>query len=86
MTTEQHLAYAAAEKKFWVVYTVAAIAVLLCLFFFVATDTEEQVFYTLMGSAVAYVFRPSKKFAAHWTERLFGVAKPADESKEQPVK
>ena len=82
MTTEQHQAYAAAEKKFWVLYTVVAIAVLSYLFFFVATDTEEKVFYSLMGSAVAYVFRPSQKFAAHWTERLFGVAKPVDPAKE----
>lgn len=83
MTTEQHQAYAAAEKKFWVLYTVIAIAVLAYLFFFVATDTEEKVFYSLMGSAVAYVFRPSQKFTAHWTQRLFGVAKPVDETKVQ---
>lgn len=81
MTTEQHKAYAAAEKKFWILYTIIVIAVLSYLFFFVAQDTEEQVFYSLMGAAVAYVFRPSMKFTAHWTERLFGVAKPEEEKK-----
>ena len=86
MTTEQHKAYAAAEKKFWVLYTVIVICVLLFLFFFVAQDTEEQVFYSLMGAAVAYVFRPSMRFTAHWTQRLFGVAKPEPEVKPADLK
>ena len=53
--------YAKYSKITWILYSLAAAIVIIFLVTQVATDNEERLFYGLMGSAVAYVFRPSDK-------------------------
>lgn len=67
-------------KTAWIIYTLLAAIVVLILVFVVARDTEEMLFYGLMGSAVAYVFRPTEKFMLKQIARFAG--RPDTESEQ----
>lgn len=66
-------------KTAWVVYALLAAVVILILVFVVAGDNEEMLFYGLMGTAVAYVFRPTEKFMRKQIARFTGQSGEAND-------
>ena len=54
--------YASYSKKAWIIYSVVAAVIVIFLATVVAQDNEEILFYSLMSTAVFYVFRPTEKF------------------------
>ncbi len=65
------------RKMAWIIYSVLTLVLILVLVFFVARDTEEQFFYTIMPAAAAYVLRPTQRYMDKLILRFTGVAAPA---------
>jgi hypothetical protein len=76
MTDNQQDLYNSHLKTAWRIYTVLVAIVVAVLVLFVAQDNEERLFYGLMGSAAAYVFRPTERTMAKKILKYTGVAKP----------
>ncbi len=68
--------YPSYRKMAWIVYSLLTLALILVLVFFVARDTEEQFFYTIMPAAAAYVLRPTQRYMDRLILRFTGVAAP----------
>ncbi len=78
MTNNQDDKYNRYTKMAWIIYTLLTIALIAVLVLFVAQDTEERFFYTLMPAAAAYVFRPMKKPFSKLIFKFTGVSQPTE--------
>lgn len=67
------------KKKAWIVYSLATVAFIAILVLFVARDTEEMFFYTIMPAAAAYVLRPSERLLQRWIFKFTGVSPPSED-------
>ena len=72
MSDDYNQKYAFYQKMAWILYTVVAVLVIVFLVFVKAQDNEERLFFSLMGSAVFYVFRPTEKFFRKKIEKIIG--------------
>jgi len=79
MTNTQDDKYNQYVKKAWIIYTLIIITFIAVLVLFVAQDTEEMFFYSLMPAAAAYVFRPMKKPFHKLIFKFTGASYPAKE-------
>ena len=79
MTDDQKEKYIFYTRMAWVIYSLITITVIAVLVLFVATDTEERFFYTIMPAAAAYVFRPMNKPFSKLIFKLTGVSHPTEE-------
>ena len=70
--------HAALTKNAWRIYYSLAAVVIVFLVLVVAQDNEERLFFGLMGSACASVFRPTNKFMNKQILKFTGVAKPEE--------
>ena len=78
MNNIQNGKYQAYLKRAWVIYALITVALIVVLVLFVAGDTEERFFFTIMPAAAAYVFRPTEAYLGRLIFRFTGVAKPAE--------
>ena len=74
--TDKYVLY---TKMAWSIYALLAVALIVILVFFVARDTEEKFFYTIMPAAGAYVFRPTERFMSNLIFKFTGVSKPEEQ-------
>ena len=59
-------------KRAWAIYALITIALIVILVLFVAKDTEERFFFTIMPAAAAYVLRPSNRYLGNLIFKLNG--------------
>lgn len=78
MTDNQNDKYAYYTKMAWIIYTLTTIAIILVLVLFVARDSQEMFFYSLMPAGAAYVFRPLDKPFSKLIFKYTGVSHPDD--------
>lgn len=78
MTNMQSGNYQSMLKRAWIIYALIALALIVVLVLFVAADTEERFFFTIMPAAAAYVFRPTESYMAKLIFRFTGVSKPTE--------
>ena len=78
MTDTQNETYQRYLKRAWIIYGLATIALVVVLVLFVAGDTEERFFFTIMPIAAAYVFRPTEKYLGRLVFKYTGVSKPEE--------
>ena len=78
MTDNQKDKYIFYTKVAWAIYTLVTITVIAILVLFVARDTEERFFYTIMPAAAAYVFRPTNGYLSKLVFRFTGVSQSSD--------
>lgn len=76
MTDNQNDKYIFYTKMAWTIYALLTVVLIVILVFFVARDTEEQFFYTIMPAAGAYVFRPTERFMSKLIFKFTGMSKP----------
>lgn len=79
MTDNNNDKYAYYTKMAWIIYSLITVVIIAILVLFVAEDTEEMFFFSLMPAASAYVFRPMKKPFSKLIFKFTGVTHPADE-------
>lgn len=79
MTDNQKDQYAYYTKVAWAIYILITIAIIAVLVLFVAQDTEEMFFYSLMPAAAAYVFRPMNKPFSKLIFKFTGVSHPTED-------
>lgn len=79
MTDNQKDKYNFYTKVAWAIYTLITIVVIAVLVLFVARDSEEMFFYSLMPAAAAYVFRPMDKPFSKLIFKFTGVSHPPEE-------
>ena len=77
-TNDQDSNYQSYIKKAWVIYTLIVIALIAVLVLFIASDTEERVFFWLMPAAAAYILRPSKRYLGKLIFKFTGVSPPSE--------
>lgn len=65
-------------KRAWAIYALATIALIVILVLFVAQDTEEKFFFTIMPAAAAYVFRPTDRYLGKLVFKFTGVSQPPE--------
>ena len=56
MKNMQNDRYQSHLRMAWVIYALITLALIVVLVLFVAQDTEERFFFTIMPAAAAYVF------------------------------
>ena len=78
MTDAQNGEFQSYLKKAWIIYVLLTVALIAVLVIFVASDTEERFFFTIMPAAAAYVFRPTKKYMAGLIHKYTGVSMPEE--------
>lgn len=59
-------------------YASITIVLIVLLVLFVAQDTEERFFFTLMPAAAAYVFRPTESYLSKLIFKFTGVSRPTE--------
>ncbi len=79
MTNDQDSKYQSYIKRAWAIYALITIALIVILVLFVAKDTEERFFFTIMPAAAAYVFRPSNRYLGNLIFKFTGVAQPSED-------
>ena len=79
MTNDQDSNYQSYVKKAWVIYALITIVLIVVLVLFVARDTEERFFFTIMPAAAAYVFRPTDRYIDKLILRFTGVSRPSED-------
>ncbi len=79
MIDNQNDKYISYTKMAWAVYALLAVVLIVILVFFVARDTEEKFFYSIMTAAGAYVFRPTERFMSNLIFKFTGVSKPEEQ-------
>ena len=79
MTDNQNDKYIYYTKMAWTLYALLTVVLIFILVFFVARDTEEKFFYTIMPAAGAYVFRPTERFMNKLIFRFTGMSKPEEQ-------
>ena len=65
-------------KKAWAIYVLITIVLILILVLFVAQDTEEMFFYTIMPAAAAYVLRPTNRYIDKLILKFTGISRPSE--------
>ena len=65
-------------KRAWAIYALITIALIVILVLFVAQDTEERFFFTIMPAAAAYVFRPTNRYLGQLIFKFTGVSQPSE--------
>ena len=78
MTDNQDVKYQSYVKMAWAIYALLAIVLIVVLVLFVAQDTEERFFYTIMPAAAAYVLRPTDRYLRNLIFKFTGVSPPAE--------
>lgn len=78
MTSTEKETYQQYLKKAWIIYGLITIALVVVLVLFVAGDTEERFFFTIMPIAAAYVFRPTERYMSRLILKYTGVSRPED--------
>lgn len=78
MTNKQDSDYQSYIKKAWLIYALITIALIVVLVLFVAQDTEERFFFTIMPAAAAYVFRPTERYLGKLVFKFTGVSEPSE--------
>ena len=78
MTSNQDIKFQTYIKRAWAIYALITIALIVILVFFVAQDTEERFFFTIMPAAAAYVFRPTNRYLGKIIFKFTGVSQPAE--------
>ena len=78
MMNNQEIKFQTYIKRAWVIYALTTIAVIAILVLFVAQDTEERFFFTIMPAAAAYVFRPTNRYLGKLVSRFTGVTQSAE--------
>lgn len=78
MTDNKNDKYTYYTKVAWAIYTLIVILFIAILALFVASDTEEMFFYTLMPAAAAYVFRPMNKPFSKQIFKFTGASYPEE--------
>ncbi len=78
MTDEQDSKFQSYKKRAWVIYALLTIALIVILVLFVAQDTEERFFFTIMPAAAAYVFRPTDRYISKLIFKFTGVSQPPE--------
>ena len=78
MTDDQKSKFQSYIKRAWAIYALITIALIVILVFFVAQDTEERFFFTIMPAAAAYVFRPTNRYLGKIIFKFTGVSQPAE--------
>lgn len=78
MTNDQDSKFQSYKKRAWAIYALMTIAVIVILVLFVAQDTEERFFFTIMPVAAAYVFRPTDRYIGKLIFRFTGVSRPPE--------
>jgi hypothetical protein len=78
MTNNQDSKLQTYIKRAWAVYALITIALIVILVLFVAQDTEERFFFTIMPAAAAYVFRPTERYLCKLIARFTGVSESAE--------
>ena len=76
MTSDQANKFQIYMKRAWVIYALMTVALVVVLVFFVAQDTEERFFFTIMPAAAAYVFRPTDRYLGKLVYKFTGVSQP----------
>ena len=76
MTNDQASKFQFYMKRAWVIYALMTVALIVVLVFFVAQDTEERFFFTIMPAAAAYVFRPTDRYLGKLVYKFTGVSQP----------
>ncbi len=66
------------RKRAWAIYALITVALIAILVLFVAQDTEERFFFTIMPAAAAYVLRPTDKYMAGLIHKFTGISPPAE--------
>lgn len=79
MTNVQEGKYQTYLKRAWVIYALLTIVLVAVLALFVASDTEERFFFTIMPAAAAYVLRPTERYMSKLIFKFTGVSKPAED-------
>lgn len=79
MTDNQNDKYIFYTKMAWAIYALTTLAIIAVLVLFVAQDSEEMFFYSLMPAAAAYVFRPMNKPFSKLIFKFTGVSHPSEE-------
>lgn len=78
MKIMQNDRYESYLKMAWVLYASITIVLIVVLVLFVARDTEERFFYSLMPAAAAYVFRPTERYLSRLIFKFTGVSRPTE--------
>ncbi|MAT65752.1 MAG: hypothetical protein CMN57_08910 [Gammaproteobacteria bacterium] len=78
MKNMQNDRYQSHLRMAWVIYALITLALIVVLVLFVAQDTEERFFFTIMPAAAAYVFRPTERYLSRLIFRFTGVSRPAE--------
>lgn len=78
MKIMQNDRYEAYLKMAWVLYAAITIVLIVVLVLFVAQDTEERFFYSLMPAAAAYVFRPTERYLSRLIFKFTGVSRATE--------
>jgi hypothetical protein len=78
MTNNQERKYQSYIKRAWAIYALITIAFIVVLVLFVAQDTEERFFFTIMPAAAAYVFRPTNRYLGNLIFKFTGVSQPSE--------
>lgn len=78
MKNMQNDRYQSYLKRAWLMYASITIVLIVLLVLFVAQDTEERFFFTLMPAAAAYVFRPTESYLSKLIFKFTGVSRPTE--------
>ena len=77
-TDNQETQFRSYMKKAWGIYILMTIVLIVVLVLFVAQDTEEKFFFTIMPAAAAYVLRPTEKYMGRLIYKFTGFSRPED--------
>jgi len=78
MTNNQDIKFQSYIKRAWAIYALITIALIVILVLFVAQDSEERFFFTIMPAAAAYVFRPTNRYLGTLIFKFTGVSQSSE--------